>query len=296
MGSTSGSRGPSDLRERTRIAVDSFDRNPLSKPEDQIPKQSQITTQNPTTEKNPKTRMRSSYSGERRVLFSVSNLVKSYGKTTILSDVSMECCSGQIVGLIGKNGAGKSTLVESALGLKPFDSGKVTIGGIDAVENPKKAKKLLGYSPSEPLAYDSMTGAEYISYVAAIYGMDPEVARDRAETLREALALPSAMLNKPFSLCSHGTQQKVCLAASVIHEPLVWILDEPTVGLDIIAYRALLKLMRSYADKGNCVLIVTHDMELVQSVCDSIYLLKGEKLYSVDPDSEDIEGILEGER
>ena len=237
--------------------------------------------------------LRSSYSGPHQTLFSVSHMTKRYGKTIALDDVSLEVDAGQICALIGKNGAGKSTLVESALGLKPYDVGTVTIGGVNVQESPRKAKALLGYSPSEPLAYDSMTGAEYMAYIAALFGMDADIAQRRASSLTEALALPAAMLNKPFALCSHGTQQKVCIAASILHEPAVLILDEPTVGLDIIAYRGLLKLLRAYADDGHAVLIVTHDMELVRACCDRIYMLQGERLAPVDPDREDLANILE---
>ncbi len=240
--------------------------------------------------------LRSTYKGPEKLLFSVSHMNKRYGKTVALDDVSLEVYAGQICALIGKNGAGKSTLVESALGLKPFDAGTVTIGGVNVQESPRKAKALLGYSPSEPLAYDSMTGAEYMAYIAALWGMDESVARTKAQQLTEALALPNAMLNKPFALCSHGTQQKVCIAASILHDPAVLILDEPTVGLDIIAYRGLLKILRSYADQGHAVLIVTHDMELVRACSDAIYMLRGEKVFPLDPNREDIATILEETR
>lgn len=236
----------------------------------------------------------SAYQGEKEVVLDISHLTKAYGKTVVLDDVSLQVCKGEIVGLIGKNGAGKSTCVESALGLKPFNSGKVTIGGIDIKEQPQKAKQLIGYSPSEPLAYDTMTGREYLGYIAAIYSMDATEAKERAEKLTDALALPKNMRDKPFALCSHGTQQKICLAASLLHKPELWILDEPTVGLDIIAYRALLKMMRTYADEGHAVFIITHDMELVSRVCDRIYVLSGEKIVQTETrDSNKLTDLLE---
>lgn len=237
---------------------------------------------------------RNHYQGPEEVILDISHLTKSYGKVKVLDDVSVQVKRGQIAGLIGKNGAGKSTCVESALGLKPFDSGKVSIKGIDIKEQPQKAKQLIGYSPSEPLAYDTMNAREYLGYIAAVYRMNPEVAKKRAEELMDALALPSNMRDKAFALCSHGTQQKVCLAASLIHEPDLWILDEPTVGLDIIAYRALLKIMADYADQGHAILIVTHDMELVARICDSIYVLKGEKIIPTETrNTEELSKILE---
>lgn len=213
-----------------------------------------------------------------RELLTIRDLVKRYGENTVLDGVSISASAGQIVGIIGKNGAGKSTLIESALGLRPFQSGEVLIDGIDITKEPQKAKQYIGYSPSEPIAYDSMTGAEYLAYTASIYGMDPAQAEADANRLLEALGLPSSMYNKPFALCSHGTQQKICLVASIIHRPLVWILDEPTVGLDVIAYRALLKIMREYADEGHAIVIVTHDMELVRAICDQIFILRGARL------------------
>ncbi len=285
-----------DSRQRARLACGALIEGRRQQVTDLSPARPAPSFPSPAFSSGEETRFVNGYNGPEKVIFSVSHLVKKYGKNTVLNDVDLTAKAGQIVGLIGKNGVGKSTLVESALGLKPYDSGVVTVDGINIKEEPRQAKALIGYSPSEPLAYDSMTGAEYLAYIASIYRMDPQVARQRAEALTQALALPVSMFEKPFALCSHGTQQKICLAASVIHSPALWILDEPTVGLDIIAYRALLKLMRRYADEGHAILIVTHDMDLVSHICDTVYILAGEKLHQVDPDNQDIAKILEGNR
>ena len=215
-------------------------------------------------------------------LLSIRDLSKSYADHQVLDGVSLEVYPGEIVGIIGKNGAGKSTLIETALGLRADDSGTVLINGIDISVESVKAKQLIGYVPSEPIAYDSMTGSEYLAYTAAIYGMDRGESQRDAERLLKELSLPSSMYNRPFALCSHGTQQKICLAASLIHRPRVWILDEPTVGLDAIAYRSLLKIMREYADRGNSIVMVSHDMDLVKSICDQVFVLKGAHLYRED--------------
>ena len=201
------------------------------------------------------------------------DLHKSYGKHEVLKGVSFSVYPGEVFGFIGKNGAGKSTTIDCLVGLKNVDSGDILIDGIDARKDPLDAKMEIGYVPSEPVAYDVMTGNEYLQFVASSYLMYQEAFDANMEFLKKKFMIGDDDLNRRIGEYSHGMKQKVCLMASLIHNPKVWILDEPTVGLDIMVYETLMGMLRDSALHGKTVFVTSHNIDLVSRVCHRVAII-----------------------
>lgn len=210
---------------------------------------------------------------EREVTIKVSDLHKSYGKKQVLKGLNFEVYAGELFGFIGRNGIGKSTTIDCIIGSKKFDSGEILLDGINILDNPIEAKKAFGYVASEPACYDVMRGYDYLEFIASIYKMSEGDFMRNTNYLCNRLALDKKELYNRISNYSHGMKQKLCLVGSLMHNPKVWILDEPTVGLDIMAVEELKKMMREYADHGKTVFVTSHNIELVSRLCDRVAIV-----------------------
>ena len=204
---------------------------------------------------------------------SVSEVSKSYGGTRALDRVSLSVPPGQIVGLLGPNGAGKSTTMKIILGILRADEGVVTVLGHDVRQETVLVKRLVGYVPESPQLYEFLTGAEYLDFVADMYGMDPGQRATRIPQYLSALELLGHE-NSMISGYSQGMKQKVALIGALAHRPQVLILDEPLNGLDPRSARIVKDLLRSLAEKdGVGVLFSTHVLEIAQSICDRVVIM-----------------------
>lgn len=208
----------------------------------------------------------------------IEDLYKSYGEKEVLLGLNLEVHEGELFGFIGRNGIGKSTTIDCMIGAKKFNKGRIELNGYDIVKDPIDAKKSLGYVASEPTCYEEMTGYDYLEFVASIYGMTEGDFRRNSEYLCNRLQLNLDELNNPISDYSHGMKQKLCLVASLIHSPKVWVLDEPTVGLDIMAVEELKKMLREYANHNNTVFVTSHNIELVSKICDKVAIINDGKV------------------
>jgi len=210
----------------------------------------------------------------------VTNLSKSYGKQKALDNLSFEIKSGQITGLLGPNGAGKSTLMKIITGSLLPDEGMVEVNGVNVADHPLKVQKILGYLPEHNPQYLELYVKEYLAYVASIYKVEKS-AIDRV--IEQTVLGPEK--HKKIGALSKGYRQRVGLAAALIPDPDVLILDEPTTGLDpaqLIEIRALLKNIAS--DKT--VLFSTHIMQEVVELCSSCIFLEGGELKQVLTETE----------
>ena len=210
----------------------------------------------------------------------VTNLSKSYGKQKALDNLSLEIKSGQITGLLGPNGAGKSTLMKIITGSLLPDEGLVEVNGVNVADHPLKVQKILGYLPEHNPQYLELYVKEYLAYVASIYKVE-KLAIDRV--IEQTVLGPEK--HKKIGALSKGYRQRVGLAAALIPDPDVLILDEPTTGLDpaqLIEIRALLKNIAS--DKT--VLFSTHIMQEVVELCSSCIFLEGGELKQVLTETE----------
>jgi ABC-2 type transport system ATP-binding protein len=205
-------------------------------------------------------------------MLSVAHLTRRYGTLTALDDVSLEARGGEILGLLGANGAGKSTLLRAAAGLLPPDGGVVTVAGIDLWTSPVAAKQRLGYAAEEPSFYEELSAEEYLSFVAAVRGLEPGAARARAMELTTAFGLAERTA-EPVQQFSHGMRKKLSFIAAVLHRPDVLLCDEALEGFDAGGALAAKAELRSLAAAGCAVLFSSHVTETIERLCDRAALL-----------------------
>jgi ABC-2 type transport system ATP-binding protein len=226
---------------------------------------------NPTPDDTPLAELLSSSRGT--VALDVDRISKSYGNVLALSSVSFSVSAGEIVGLLGPNGAGKSTSMKVALGILPPDSGEVRVYGRRVQDDPVAAKKQIGYVPETPQLYEYLTGAEYLDFIADMYGMDSSSREGRITQFLTALELKGHE-NSMISGYSMGMKQKIALISALLHRPRVLVLDEPLNGLDPRSARIVKDLLRSLAtQEGVGVLFSTHVLEIAQAICDRVVIL-----------------------
>lgn len=201
----------------------------------------------------------------------VENLVKHYGGHEALKGISFHLEEGQIVGLLGQNGAGKSTTMNIITGYLSATSGDVRIQGIDLLEYPNQAKKLIGYLPEQPPLYDKMTVREYLEFVGELKGLKAKDARQEAKDIMEKIRLTERE-NMLIRHLSKGYKQRVGLAQALIGDPPLLILDEPMVGLDPNQIIEMRSLIRSLAGT-HTVMISSHILSEIETICDHIIIL-----------------------
>lgn len=217
----------------------------------------------------------------------IENLNKSYGSKKVLTDLSLEVYKGELFGFIGRNGIGKSTTIDCMIGMKKFDSGNIKIFDYDILSNPIEIKKVIGYVSSEPILYEEMTGMEYLKFISNIYKVDSLDFKEKYTSLCERLEFKLDDLAFEISGYSHGMKQKISLISSLIHSPKIWILDEPTVGLDFLAVEELKRMMVEYAALGNTVFLTSHNIDFVSDICNRVAIInKGnvKGLFDLDED------------
>jgi len=203
----------------------------------------------------------------------VDAVSKSFGPVQALSSVSFSVGAGEIVGLLGPNGAGKSTTMKAVLGLLRPDAGTIRLFGRGVGEDPLETKRQVGYVPESPALYEFLTGAEYLDFVADMYGLDPASRASRIQQFLAGFEL-AGHENSLISGYSQGMKQKVALIAALAHRPRLLVLDEPLNGLDPRSARVTKDLLRSLAaHDGVAVLFSTHVLEIAQAICDRIVIL-----------------------
>lgn len=215
---------------------------------------------------------------EKQITVSIHGLYKSYGKKKVLTGLDLEVYEGELFGFIGMNGVGKSTTIDCMIGLKKFEKGQILLDGFDIVKEPIEAKSVFGYVASEPTCYEVMTGYDYLEFIASIYQLNEKELKSNYKYLCNRLGLSEEDLSQSISSYSHGMKQKICLVGSLMGNPKIWILDEPTVGLDIVAVEELKKMMQEYASHGNTVFITSHNIELVSKICDRVAIINEGKV------------------
>ncbi|ACM13569.1 ABC transporter ATP-binding protein [Bacillus cereus group sp. TH43LC] len=206
-------------------------------------------------------------------MIEIMNVSKSYnGSTYAVKDLSLSVPSGEIFGFLGPNGAGKSTTIKMITGIHGVDKGTITINGIDIMKNPMEAKKTFGYVPDSPDMFLRLKGIEYLNFMADMYEVPKEVRQERIESLAKKFDLYNALSDQIQSY-SHGMRQKIVIIGVLVHEPDVWILDEPLTGLDPKSAYILKEMMREHADKGKIVFFSTHVLEVAEKLCDRVAII-----------------------
>ncbi len=204
----------------------------------------------------------------------IEHLTKQYpsAKNVALDDFSVCCYPGEIVGLLGHNGAGKSTTLKCVTGILPYSKGKIVINGYDISKDPVKAKSTFGFVSDKHDVFVKFTGIQYIDFMANAYGVSVEDRKKRLEILEEVFCLKDRLFDT-INDYSHGMRQKICMMGSLIHEPKLWILDEPMIGLDPVTTANVCDFMKRYAAQGNCILFSSHNINSVQKLCDRAVII-----------------------
>jgi len=210
-------------------------------------------------------------------LIEMRHLVKRYGDKLAVDDVSLEVYAGEIFGFLGPNGAGKTTTIKVAIGLLQPSAGEVRVAGWDIQKEPLRAKAASGYVPDEPTLYPKLSGRELLRFVGDLYGVDSAQVDRRIEELLRLFDLASAA-DDTIDSYSHGMRQKMSLAAALVHDPKVLVLDEPTVGLDPKSARLIKDILRQLADRGAAVFLSTHILEIAEHMCDRIGIINQGRL------------------
>ena len=211
-------------------------------------------------------------------MIKIEHVSKTFNKNNkVIDNISLTINDGEIVGFIGLNGAGKTTLIKMLTGIIKPDSGKITINGHDIIKDAVEAKQMIGYIADSPDMFLRLTGIEYIHLLSDIYQVPKEKREKRIKELSTKFNLEN-VLDKPMQGYSHGTRQKMMVMGALVHNPKVWILDEPLIGLDPQSAILLKEMMREHASKHNTVFFSTHVLEIAEKLCDKIAIINKGKI------------------
>ena len=213
-------------------------------------------------------------------MITTTNLTKSFGKLTAVDRLTMQIESGELFGFLGPNGAGKTTTINMLTGLIRPTAGTATICGYDIQAQGLQAKAITGLMPDTPYLYDTLTGRQYVRFMADLYEIPSQRSEKRMAELLEMLDLADAA-DELIKSYSYGMQKKILLTAVLVHEPRVLFLDEPTSGLDPKSARAVKEILRLLCDRGCTVFMSTHILEIAERVCDRIGIINKGKLVAV---------------
>ena len=207
-------------------------------------------------------------------MLEIRNVYKTYdNKNYALKDVSLDVNEGDIFAFIGHNGAGKTTLIKSIVGILPFEKGSIKIDGIDVNLDSFEAKKIISYIPDEPEAYDTMTGREFLNFVADAFNISLSDRKERIEKYAKDLEILGD-LDTLIGSYSHGMKQKIIIISALIHNPKLIVMDEPFVGLDPKASFTFKNIMREFASEGGTIFYSTHVLETAEKLCNKIAVIK----------------------
>ena len=218
-------------------------------------------------------------SGDDSPRIQLKGFSKRYGnnKHYSVENACLDVHGGEIFGFLGPNGAGKSTIIKSIVGIQTITSGNIEICGYDVEKQPVQSKLNLGFVPDHYALYENLTGREYINYIADLYQVSKEERDATIEHYVSRFQLTGSFDNQ-MKTYSHGMKQKIAIMAALVHNPKVWILDEPLTGLDPTSIHEVKECMKEHAAKGNIVFFSSHIIDVVEKICDRIAIIKKGKI------------------
>ena len=224
----------------------------------------------------------------------VEKLKKAYGDVQAVKDISFVIASGEIFGLLGPNGAGKTTTIRCLCTLMTPDGGDLAINGVSVLENPRAVRQMLGYIAQEVALDPVLTGRELLELQAAIYHLPKAILKTRIEQMLDLLEIAD-IADKKAGSYSGGQKKRLDLAAGLLHQPSVLVLDEPTVGLDIESRTAVWQFLRQLRDEGTTILLTSHYLEEVDALAGRVAIIdKGEVISTGTPS--DLKAKVGGDR
>jgi ABC-2 type transport system ATP-binding protein len=214
-------------------------------------------------------------------MIKIENVSKTYGKDFVAVDhINLEIKDGEIFGFLGPNGAGKTTTLKMITGITNITSGEIFINGKSIKTDDIAAKREFGFVPDSPDVLLRLKGIEYLNFIASIYGVSKELREKRIKDLATRFEMTDALGDK-IQNYSHGMRQKMLVIGVLLHDPAVWILDEPLTGLDPKSSFTLKEMMREHARNGKTVFFSTHVLEVAEKLCDRIAIIDKGKIIFV---------------
>ncbi len=214
-------------------------------------------------------------------MIELQSISKSYNNSNYaVQDVSLLIPKGEIFGFLGPNGAGKTTTIKMITGILRPDQGKISINGVSMGKEPLLAKKQFGYVPDNPDMFLRLKGIEYLNFMGDMYDIERSIRSERIDELAKRFEMNHVLFDQIQSY-SHGMRQKIIIMGVLLHNPEVWILDEPLTGLDPRSSFTLKEMMREHADRGKTVFFSTHVLEVAEKLCDRVAIInKGKILFT----------------
>ena len=212
----------------------------------------------------------------------INRFTKTYGNKVAVDNLNLHIAPGEIFGFIGHNGAGKTTTLKACCGILQFDQGEITVCGHSIRKEPLACKQSLAYIPDNPDLYEFLTGLQYLSFVADIYGISKADRQAGIQKFGGLLGMTDD-LSLPISQYSHGMKQKVAVMSALIHRPKLILMDEPFVGLDPLASHQLKNVMAQHCAAGGAIFFSTHVLEVAEKLCHKVAIIKNGKLVAAGP-------------
>jgi len=210
----------------------------------------------------------------------IENLTKDYGDVRAVDDLSLAISEAEVFGLLGPNGSGKTTTIKCLTGLLKPTKGRVRVGGFDVETESAKAREVMGVSPQETAVYRHLTGRENVALFGAMYSIPREALRTRVDTVLEKVGLLDDA-DRRVGKYSGGMMRRVSIAMALVHDPRIAFLDEPTVGMDPQARRAIWDFLLELKDDGRTVVLTTHYMEEAEELCDRVGIIDHGRLIAL---------------
>lgn len=210
----------------------------------------------------------------------IEGVSKIFGKDfKAVDDLNLDIKEGKVYGFLGPNGAGKTTTLKMLTGILTPDTGKIIINDYDITLNPNEAKNEFAFVSDNPDMFLKLKGIEYLNFIGKVYKVENLKLKEMIFKYNELFEMQDVLNNKIESY-SHGMRQKINIIAALIHNPKIWILDEPLTGLDPKSSHKLKQMMKEHAENGNIVLFSTHVLEVAEKVCDHVFIInKGKLIY-----------------
>lgn len=207
-------------------------------------------------------------------MLQIKNFSKTYrGGKKAVSNLNLEVEAGDIFGFIGHNGAGKTTTIKAIAGILAFEEGEILIDGVSVKKSPLICKSQIAYIPDNPDLMEYLTGIQYLSFIADVFGVSKQDREERIRKYGDAFEITSA-LGDMISSYSHGMKQKLAIIGALVHKPKLMILDEPFVGLDPQATLLLKNTMHEMCKEGSAIFFSTHVLEVAEKLCNKIAIIK----------------------
>ena len=223
-------------------------------------------------------------------ILEIKHYSKSYGTgKKAVDDLSLRVMGGDIFGFIGHNGAGKSTTIRAVVGVLDFTEGEITIDGHSVRNEPVACKRVTAYIPDNPDLYETLTGIQYLNFVADVFGIGAAEREARIRKYADLFEITSD-LGDLIGAYSHGMKQKVAIISALIHDPKLLVLDEPFVGLDPKATFTLKEIMRDMCQRGAAVFFSTHVLDVAEKLCNKVAIIKHGRIIA----SGTMEALTEG--